>query len=338
MAKHYRVVDPDDVLIVLWDYPLKKGYFDYIKNRNSVVKKKDLKLAKDIIKSLKNDSEYKNKNVFKKISTKKLDFSSIGKITSPLQHIKKEEVLKMYEELVSDFSSFEDPISPAGLKDEGLLEAALLHPQTAYLGKIKYPSIETAGACLMYALSHNHPFFNGNKRTAIVATLVFLDRHNICLTCNEDEVFKISLKVADHRMAGDGYIDSDAEIYELAKWMHENSKIMKKGERPISLRKLRQLLAKFNCEILPNGKVKRTRVKTFFSIPRNTILISKKQISSTLSEGDEVRHGLIKSIREDLELDSAHNIDSDSFYSEAEFSSSEFISKYKNLLRRLSRI
>ena len=61
-----------------------------------------------------------------------------------------------------------------GLRDRGLLESAVAAPQASFGGKslINDP-IEIAAAYLFY-LCRNHPFADGNKRTAVAAALVFL--------------------------------------------------------------------------------------------------------------------------------------------------------------------
>ena len=56
-----------------------------------------------------------------------------------------------------------------GLRDPGLLEAALFRPQTGY-----YPSLIDEAAALWESLSQNHPFVDGNKQTAFAAAYVFL--------------------------------------------------------------------------------------------------------------------------------------------------------------------
>ena len=56
-----------------------------------------------------------------------------------------------------------------GIRDPGLLEAALFRPQTGY-----YASLIEEAVALWESLSQNHPFVDGNKRTAFAATYVFL--------------------------------------------------------------------------------------------------------------------------------------------------------------------
>ncbi len=175
ITKKYKK-DPDEVLILLWD--INESRFSYLKNENSIIKQKDLNLVKDILDSKSEKVPVENaKKIIKKEQGKPVwknyDFSAIGKSTNRILYITREEILKIYEELVFDFERFADPIHPSGLKNEHLLDSALFHPQTAYAGKVKYPNIESAGAAVMHAISNNHPFHNGNKRTAMVALLVF---------------------------------------------------------------------------------------------------------------------------------------------------------------------
>lgn len=61
----------------------------------------------------------------------------------------------------------------AGVRDEGLLESALARPQNA----AAYGEPDVAGLAALYALgiARNHPFIDGNKRTAWTALVVFLD-------------------------------------------------------------------------------------------------------------------------------------------------------------------
>ncbi len=62
-----------------------------------------------------------------------------------------------------------------GLRDEGLLESAVAAPQATFAGEpLMQDAVEIAAAYLFY-LCRNHPFGDGNKRTALAVCLVFLD-------------------------------------------------------------------------------------------------------------------------------------------------------------------
>ncbi len=61
-----------------------------------------------------------------------------------------------------------------GVRDEGLLESALARPQQHYANGDPTPDLADLAAALAYGLARNHPFVDGNKRTAHVAYRTFL--------------------------------------------------------------------------------------------------------------------------------------------------------------------
>ncbi|EGL81740.1 death-on-curing family protein [Caldalkalibacillus thermarum TA2.A1] len=78
----------------------------------------------------------------------------------------------------------------AGIKDQGLLESAVYRPQQTVFGQEAYPTLFEKAAALFESLVRNHPFFNGNKRTAFVATDIFLKKNGYkIIPDDENEVF-----------------------------------------------------------------------------------------------------------------------------------------------------
>ena len=71
-----------------------------------------------------------------------------------------------------------------GLRDAGLLEAALFHPQPGY-----YADIIEQAAALWESLAQSHPFVDGNKRTAFAAMYTFLVINGIELKASADETY-----------------------------------------------------------------------------------------------------------------------------------------------------
>ena len=69
-----------------------------------------------------------------------------------------------------------------GLRDPGLLEAALFRPQTGY-----YTSLVDEAAALWESLSQNHPFVDGNKRTAFAATYAFLFINGLRIVARDED-------------------------------------------------------------------------------------------------------------------------------------------------------
>lgn len=85
-----------------------------------------------------------------------------------LQHLGAEAVLAIHAEVRAAHGGM------AGLRDRGLLESAVAAPQASFGGKpLIGDPVEVAAAYLFY-LCRNHPFMDGNKRTALAAALVFL--------------------------------------------------------------------------------------------------------------------------------------------------------------------
>jgi len=71
-----------------------------------------------------------------------------------------------------------------GIRDLGLLEAALFRPQTGY-----YADLIEEAAALWESLAQNHPFVDGNKRTAFAATYTFLAINGARLTADSQEIY-----------------------------------------------------------------------------------------------------------------------------------------------------
>jgi death-on-curing protein len=90
-----------------------------------------------------------------------------------LRHLGAEAVLAIHAEVLAAHGGM------AGLRDRGLLESAVAAPQASFGGNplIDDP-IEVAAAYLFY-LCRNHPFADGNKRTALAAALVFLEANGL---------------------------------------------------------------------------------------------------------------------------------------------------------------
>ncbi len=98
----------------------------------------------------------------------------------------------------------------AGVRDAGLLESALARPlQLAHYGD---PDVEALAAAYGYGLAKNHPFIDGNKRTAFVAVELFLLLNGQVLQASDGECVMTMLALA----AGD--IDEAA----FAAWLREH--------------------------------------------------------------------------------------------------------------------
>ena len=73
-----------------------------------------------------------------------------------------------------------------GVRDVGLLESALARPRATFGGDDLYPDLWTNEAALAHSLVQNHPFVDGNKRTALAATGIFLELNGYRLVSSNE--------------------------------------------------------------------------------------------------------------------------------------------------------
>lgn len=135
-------------------------------------------------------------------------------------------VVAVHDELVAVFAEEADPISPSGLRSRELLESACARPSVALGSTEKYPTVFSKTAALFHSLTKNHPFHNGNKRTALVALLSTLQRNDYYLdrSVSDDDVYNLAMSVtADTFPQQDHGLSIDDVVQALASWLRERS-------------------------------------------------------------------------------------------------------------------
>lgn len=88
----------------------------------------------------------------------------------------------------------------AGVRDEGLLESALARPQQLHAYGDPAPDLADLAAALAYGLARNHPFVDGNKRTAHVAYRTFLELNGAGLEASDEEKYVTMLALAEGKL------------------------------------------------------------------------------------------------------------------------------------------
>jgi death-on-curing protein len=93
----------------------------------------------------------------------------------------------------------------AGVRDEGLFESALARlRQLAHYGQ---PDFADLAAAYAFGLARNHPFVDGNKRTAFVAMELFLHLNGHALVADDVECVLVMLAVAEGKLDEAGLVD-----------------------------------------------------------------------------------------------------------------------------------
>lgn len=85
----------------------------------------------------------------------------------------------------------------SGVRDESLLDSALARPQQLYAYGDPPPDLADLAASLAYGLARNHPFVDGNKRTAAVACEVFIELNGGALQADDLELYPMYIGLAD---------------------------------------------------------------------------------------------------------------------------------------------
>ena len=119
-------------------------------------------------------------------------------------YIRVDDILAIHADQIERYGGGE------GIRDPGLLEAALFRPQTGY-----YPTLIDEAAALWESLSQNHPFVDCNKRTAFAATYVFLAINGLDIIATDDEAQNFVLGL---------YATSSITFDNLRAWLSENTK------------------------------------------------------------------------------------------------------------------
>jgi death on curing protein len=100
-----------------------------------------------------------------------------------------------------------------GVRDYGLLEAALARPQATAFGKDAYPNPDVKAAALLHSIARNHALIDGNKRLALASVIAFHGINGRRLTLTNDEAYHLVMSVA----AGDrDTVDEIAAILQAA--------------------------------------------------------------------------------------------------------------------------
>jgi len=83
-----------------------------------------------------------------------------------------------------------------GIRDLGALQAAAARPQATFDGVELYPDAMAKAAALFESLIRNHPFVDGNKRTAVAAAGLLLRRSGYRLVVSPEELYTFTMRMA----------------------------------------------------------------------------------------------------------------------------------------------
>jgi death-on-curing protein len=104
------------------------------------------------------------------------------------------DVLEIHEEQILAYGGIR------GIRDNGLLESAVMMPQASFGGEYLHNGLFEMAAAYAFHIAENQPFLDGNKRTALVACLVFLDINGFVILDVEMRLYAAMITIANKEM------------------------------------------------------------------------------------------------------------------------------------------
>ena len=125
-----------------------------------------------------------------------------------------EEVLYIHFQMIERFGGLH------GVRDIGGLESAVARPQTTVFGDDAYPDLIEKASAMFHSLILNHPFHDGNKRTAFAAVGLFLQLNGISIIGAHREIEDFVVRTAEKRLSLETIVD----------WLSKHSKALHSNE------------------------------------------------------------------------------------------------------------
>ncbi len=93
------------------------------------------------------------------------------------------------------------------IRDINLLTSAAALPFASFSGAYLHSDIFEMAAAYAFHICQNHPFIDGNKRTALVSALVFLDMNGESITYDSDKLYKAMMDLAAGKLSKSAFAD-----------------------------------------------------------------------------------------------------------------------------------
>lgn len=119
-----------------------------------------------------------------------------------------EEILRLHFQVIEDFGGSH------GVRDESRLKSLSEAPRQSVFGQEQYPTLHDKAAVYLRNIVGDHPFVDGNKRTALAACGIFLARNGQSLTAKPKELEDFAVRVAKEHL----------DIAQITAWLKAHSK------------------------------------------------------------------------------------------------------------------
>lgn len=123
------------------------------------------------------------------------------------KYISLEDILRLHFQVIEDFGGSH------GVRDEGRLKSVVQAPRQIVFGEEQYPSLYEKAAVYLRNIIGDHPFSDGNKRTAVTVCGIFLARNGSGLKASPKDLEDFTIKTATHHL----------KVDEIAAWLDLHS-------------------------------------------------------------------------------------------------------------------
>lgn len=120
-----------------------------------------------------------------------------------MRYLALEEILRLHFQVVEDFGGLH------GVRDENRLKSVVAAPKQEVFGEEQYKMVHEKAAVYLRNIIADHPFVDGNKRTAVTSAGIFLARNGVQLQADSKELEDFAVRIATDHLS----------VEEIAAWL-----------------------------------------------------------------------------------------------------------------------
>ncbi len=125
-----------------------------------------------------------------------------------VRYLDLEEILRLHFQVIEDYGGSH------GVRDEGRLKSVVEAPKQEVFGKQQYKTVYEKAAVYLRNIIGDHPFIDGNKRTALTTCIIFLSRNDLDIIATPKELENFTVKISTDHL----------DITEIESWLRSHSK------------------------------------------------------------------------------------------------------------------
>lgn len=120
-----------------------------------------------------------------------------GIVVNPVRYLQADELVYINGKVLNNTKILRGELK---IRDRERLEAAVARPASSAFGEDAYKTIQEKVAAMMHSVARNHPFTDGNKRTATMATIFMLHVNGYDVNWSAEEALDIILQLAEGKL------------------------------------------------------------------------------------------------------------------------------------------